>query len=173
MKPRSKLFSFYNYMESKFVLPGIKATQKVTVSRREPGCGAAPLAPSPAAPAALSPRCALPDPSQARARRWSSPGVTASPRLGEEQPTLPLQGVLAPHGPHGTLPVVRCPHPAVPIPTALSSLLEQPQLRLRGRARAQGEGEGSRSPGLRSPASQELFAPIMVLFLLSGHFRAS
>lgn len=55
MKPRSKLFSFYNYMESKFVLPGIKATQKVTVSRREPGGGAAPLAPSPAAPAALSP----------------------------------------------------------------------------------------------------------------------
>lgn len=35
MKLRSKLFSFYNYMVYKFILPGIKAAQKVTESRKE------------------------------------------------------------------------------------------------------------------------------------------
>jgi len=51
MKLRSKLFSSCNYMESKYVLPGIQATQKVTVSRREPGGQAAPLrSPAPPAP---------------------------------------------------------------------------------------------------------------------------
>lgn len=35
MELRSKLFSSYNYVESKFVLPGRKAMRKVMASRKE------------------------------------------------------------------------------------------------------------------------------------------
>lgn len=174
MKPRSKLFSFYNYMESKFVLPGIKATRKVTASRRElggqaPSRAASQPSPPPVPPPKASGGARCLSPGRLGTGMGESPGVVASPS-SERSPSRCYRG---------------CQHPRVrPDPTRLQ---EQP----RGwrpsplpRAPSWGSpssgcgvtlvpgarGAGPESPALGSPALPELCAPFTVPFVLHLRF---
>lgn len=166
MKPRSKLFSFYNYTESKFILQGIQATQKVTVSSREPGGPALQhRRQQPPRAAALAP--GLGSPCEVF-RLHTLPQHRAAPGKDAEEPQDPRTGC-------GDSPGL-VPHPAARSPPPHLAA-RQPQARLgavlvpsRGEVRP---SEPLKAQTLGSPALQELFASFTVLSLFSGHFPAS